>query len=281
MELTIKAENILKLTESDLINYKLHLACSNKVRHPLDACVQNWDEWVGWQRWRGGDNDFNREYIFSLVQFYHEPDKWLFGGIFRVVKRLDNWKETEEGYEVELVDLHKELIKRLVIKFHRYAGLRGRAYKLENFYKDFEVSEILKKTFDGINFPGFENLSIKFPDLETVFKYQKNDWKGALENVKGIYVIVDESNGKKYVGSAYGNFGIWSRWGVYVATGHGFNDELTTLISERGIEYARENFRFSLLEFRPMTTDEDIIRARETYWKEVLQTKGPFGYNKN
>jgi hypothetical protein len=30
-----------------------------------------------------------------------------------------------------------------------------------------------------------------------------------LENVKGVYLIVDKSNGKMYVGSAYGDTGIW------------------------------------------------------------------------
>lgn len=277
----IKVENILKLTDSDLRHYKLHLACYNGYEQPLNVYLQGWDRWVGWNEWRGNKNDFNRQYIFSLIQFYHEPNKWLFGGIFKVVKRLEDWADTEVGYELELVDLHKELIGRLVIDFYRYQGLRGRAFLLEGYYKDFVVSEILKKPFDGINFPGYENINIDFPELETVFKYQKNDWKGALENVKGVYVIVDKSNGKKYVGSAYGDFGIWSRWAVYVGTGHGFNDELTKLISENGIDYARQNFRFSLLEYRSMRIDDNLIINRESYWKEALITRGQFGYNKN
>jgi len=280
MSKTIKTGNILKLSESDLINYKLHLACFNGIEQPLDVYLRDRGTWVDWNAWRGNKNDFNREYIFSLIQFYHESDKWLFGGIFRIVKRFDDWKDTEVGYGLELTELHKELIGRLIIDFHRHQGMRGRAFLLESHYKNFNVSEILKKPFDGNVFPGYERLTIKFPALETVFKYQKNDWKGALENVKGIYVIVDESNGKQYVGSAYGDFGIWSRWMVYVATGHGFNDELTKLISERGIEYARKNFRFSLLEYLSMKTDNEVIRERESYWKEVLQTK-KFGYNKN
>jgi hypothetical protein len=104
------------------------------------------------------------------------------------------------------------------------------------------------------------------------YEYQKNDWKAALENVKGVYVIVDKSNGKKYVGSAYGDFGIWSRWAVYVGTGHGFNDELTKIISECGIDYARQNFRLSLLEYRSTKIDDNVIIGRESFWKEVLLT---------
>lgn len=279
--MTIKVEQILKLTETDLRKYKLHLACYNGSVQPLNEYLESWDKWVGWNAWRGNKNDFNREYIFSLIQFYHEPNKWLFGGIFKIIKRFHDYEHTEVGYELELVDLHKELIGRLVIDFYRYQGMRGRAFLLEGYYKDFVVSEVLKRPFDGRRFPGYENINIDFPELENVFRHQKNDWKAALENVKGIYVIVDKSNGKKYVGSAYGDFGIWSRWAVYVNTGHGFNDELTKIISECGIGYARQNFRLSLLEYRSMKVDDSIIIGRETFWKEVLLTRGQFGYNKN
>ena len=83
-----------------------------------------------------------------------------------------------------------------------------------------------------------------------------------------------------YVGSAYGDYGIWSRWASYIGTGHGWNDELTKLIIANGIEYARKNFQFSILEFRSMRTDDQVIINREQYWKRVLQTNA-FGYNKN
>lgn len=277
----INVVEILKLTDTDLRKYKLHLACWNGYEQPLDVYLNNWDNWIGWNKWRGNKNDFNREYIFSLIQFYHEPNKWLFGGIFKIVERFKDWPETKIGYKLKLVELHKEMIGRLIIDFHRYSGMRGRAFLLENYYNDFYVSEIFKKPYDGINFPGYENINIDFQELESVFKFQKNDWKGALENVKGVYVIFDKSNGKKYVGSAYGNFGIWSRWSVYVGNGHGFNNELTKIISKNGLEYARKNFRFCLLEYRPMRTDDSTIIERESYWKEALLSRNEHGYNKN
>ncbi len=40
---------------------------------------------------------------------------------------------------------------------------------------------------------------------------QKPDWRTALETTQGIYMITDKLNGKRYVGSAYGSNGIWSR----------------------------------------------------------------------
>jgi hypothetical protein len=137
------------------------------------------------------------------------------------------------------------------------------------------------KPFDGVSFPGYENISIDFSDLEHLIRIQKTDWKAPLENVKGVYLIVDKSNGRKYVGSAYGNFGLWSRWSNYIMTGHGHNDELVSLIKAKGIQYARDYFRVSLFEYYPMKTDDNFILKRESFWKNVVLSRGIFGYNKN
>ena len=64
-------------------------------------------------------------------------------------------------------------------------------------------------------------------------------------------------------------------------TGHGWNDELTQLIEREGLDCARQNFRVSLLEYRPAGTDDLVIIAREVFWKEALLSRAPLGYNKN
>ena len=127
-------------------------------------------------------------------------------------------------------------------------------------------------------FCGYEHVEHSFSQLEAIIKQNKSDWKAALENVKGVYLIVDRSTGKMYVGSAYGDSGIWSRWVCYIATGHGGNDQLTRLIAAKGIGYAREHFYFSILEFRSMRIDDQAIIEREQYWKRVL-CSCQFGYN--
>ena len=95
------------------------------------------------------------------------------------------------------------------------------------------------------------------------------DWKGALENIKGVYVIFDDSNGRKYVGAAYSTSGIWARWSVYAGTGHGWSDELTKKIASKGIGYARRHLRFTLIEYFSMKTDDNIVVQREAFWKEA------------
>ena len=257
----------------NLGDYKLHLACWNKHDQPLDVFVESRDDWIGWNRYRGGRNDFNRPFILSLIDFYHESDIWLFGGVFRVQSRR------AKRYEIELVHDSAELVGRLKVRLARPG--RSRAFYLENYYSDIEIFEILRECYTGEEFCGYENINHGFRQLELIWKNERQDWKAALQNVKGVYLITDEKNGKRYVGSAYGDFGIWSRWACYIGTGHGWNDVLTRLIKKEGLEYARENFRFCLLEYRSMRIDDRIIIERETYWKEALLSRGRFGYNKN
>ena len=144
-----------------------------------------------------------------------------------------------------------------------------------------EVAEVLREPYSGGAFPGYDKVSFDFHELEPLFRREKPDWKTALSIVKGVYVVFDRSTGKKYVGSAYGTEGIWSRWASYLQNGHGWNDELVTIIGTKGIGYAKENFRFTLLEQLPMRTDDESIFNRETYWKEALLSRGDHGYNRN
>ena len=98
--------------------------------------------------------------------------------------------------------------------------------------------------------------------------------------MKGVYVIHDTETGQRYVGSAYGDTGIWQRWATYAATLHGGNVGLKDLLDEVGEEYYRHNMRFALLEYWSMRTDDDHVLERESYWKDVLGARS-LGYNKN
>jgi len=275
--MTKKIELIDVLNIKDETAYKVHLANWNGDNQPLDVFVRSRDEWQLWNSWRSSKDEFNRKFIFSLIDFYPEPDTWLFGGVFRVIER--GGKNHAHSYKVELTNQFSPMIGRLKLKWKRTGRAKSRIF--ENYIEKFEVSEILKEPYSGERFCGYENINHDFDRLQAIFASNKPDWKAALENVKGVYLIIDKNNGKKYVGSAYGDMGIWSRWSTYMTTGHGYNDELTKIIDEKGLDYARENFRLSLLEYRPMKTDDEKIIERENYWKEALLSRGEFGYNKN
>lgn len=272
MENKILLTDIIKIENPK--KYKLHLACWNNEEQPLDVFVRNWKEWLGWNEWKGNRNDWTRDYIFSLIDFYPKSDSWLFGGIFKVKNRLENKYDLTEDLK------YKKYVGRLIISFKRYPGLRGRAFNLEKHIDRLKVSEILPDVYEGEVFPGYDRINHDFHVLEAIIQKEKSDWKTALENVKGIYLVTDKSNGKLYIGSAYGNEGIWARWKCYIGTGHGGNDELVKLISDNGVEYARTNFKIALLEIFSMDTPDDDIIQRENKWKSILMTR-EHGYNKN
>ena len=257
----------------NVADYKVHFGRKSGITEPLDEWVDHRTKWTGWQEWRPNRDEFNRDRIFSLMDFYPETDRWLFGGVFSVVGR------PEGRYEVELENLGAEFIGRLKLS----SSYRSRPTRVnfENHYNSFVVSEILSEPWSGRTFPGYEDIDLPFRELETLIENGKPDWKSALENVKGIYLITDAASGKRYVGKASGDQGIWARWSNYVVTGHGGNTELRRLIGGHGTEYARNNFRFVLLEHRAMRTSDEVVDMREQFWKGALQTLGKFGLNRN
>lgn len=168
------------------------------------------------------------------MQFYHESESWLFGGIYEVLERHN------DRYSVQLTKQKREFIGRLKIRFdYKQRATRTR---MEPYYSAFEVKEILAEIYNGRKFPGYDAVHLSFEELEALISIDQTNWKTALENIKGIYLITDISNGKHYVGSAYGNEGIWSRWKTYTITVHGGNKGINKYLEKKGIEYCRKIF---------------------------------------
>jgi hypothetical protein len=257
--------------------FKIHLACWNGRDQPLDVFVRDQAEWDRWNSWRGKRDVFSRQFIFSLIDFYPQRETWLFGGVYRILSRQPI--ENAHSYKIEAVPEYEALKGRLKTSFKRPG--RAKAINFEKHYPSLIVAEILPEPYSGEAFCGYDRIDIGFPMLENLINRQRTDWKTALANAKGVYLITDTSNGKRYVGSACGIAGIWSRWKCYAGTGHRHNDELTALIKRNGLDYARRNFRFALLEYCGMKTDDQTVIEREKYWKQTLMSRGQYGYNKN
>ena len=282
-----------------LADYKVHLAVKNKAgEQPLDVYTDDnagpgnvGDKWTGWQEHNTGENRWSRQYILSFMQVYPEGrDIWLFGGIFEVLERPNKEKNC---YTVKLTEQGREYIGRLEIIYHNKGPCVYR--KLEKLYSELKVRELLRTHYSSIPFSGYEDISLDFPQLASIIKADQKDWRIRLEKHKGIYVIFDKETGKKYVGSAYGNQGIWSRWHRYVYSLHGDNKELKALFKEKkgqskmleifkrkdSLDYAKKNFKFTLIECWPFKTDDSAIIHRENFWKEALLSRGDYGYNAN
>ena len=98
-------------------------------------------------------------------------------------------------------------------------------------------------------------------------------WQTKLAEWRGIYYIFDASDGKGYVGSAYGADNLLGRWRNYAASGHGGN----RLLRERDPQH----FHFTILELVSPTMDGDEVIRRENTWKERLHTRKPNGLSDN
>lgn len=117
--------------------------------------------------------------------------------------------------------------------------------------------------------PKWDQLKLSWDDLSVI----PSSWRTVLSQWRGIYYIFDQSDGKGYVGSAYGTDNLLGRWLNYAASGHGGNK----LLRKR----KPENLIFTILQrVSPDMEINEVIQLEST-WKERLHTHAPFGLNDN
>jgi hypothetical protein len=194
--------------------------------------------------------EFTNKHL-SLIEKYNFPESW----------KIDN-----EWYELKRNTVLDELSERLVIDWGKSTVSWVQA-------KDKEILEIKGKNSVD-DFISYDDIQLSFIDLKNIIGNIDSNytWFSALSAVNGIYLIRDVSTGKLYVGSAYGEDGIWGRWKTYSSNGHGGNLELKNI--------KPENMEFSILEIISSITSVDHVIERENRWKVKLGTR-EFGLNKN
>lgn len=179
-------------------------------------------------------------------------------------------------FQKENIDLD-EYAGRLI--FRRETGFTY--YNTEATAKLFIVDEIWGKEVNRTvsPFTDYDSVELSFDELKEVIEGHYPDYYKALSSVKGIYMIIDGNTGKQYVGSAYGEEGVWGRWNSYVNTYHGNNFELKRMFNEYGKEYFRK-FKYIILQILPMRISDKEIIDVETRYKNRFLTK-EYGLNKN
>ncbi len=128
-------------------------------------------------------------------------------------------------------------------------------------------------------FPGHLEFVLRHDELVTIVDAPRanRDWHLSLGAVAGVYLIVDASDGKQYVGSATGDEGILGRWRGYARTGHGGNVLLKRLLDEKGPDHAR-NFRYTILATLPRGLSRMKALEQECLYKRKLGSRA-FGLN--
>lgn len=129
-------------------------------------------------------------------------------------------------------------------------------------------------------FVRYEDVVLNYAQLKAIIDSNNSEWKLRLESCNCIYLILDKSNGKQYVGSTYNTRGIWGRWSEYVKNGHGDDVELKKCIDDDP-KYAEKNFQWCILETLPIKILEDQAIERESLYKRKLGTRDHGHYNKN
>ncbi len=168
-------------------------------------------------------------------------------------------------FEMPLTAWHADWRGRLII---RWPGLERSWYRWMD-RNEFVVEAIARENLFSPTMPSWDELTLAWSELALL----PSSWRVALSQWRGVYLIIDQSDGKQYVGSAYGSENILQRWRDYARTGHGGNK----LLRDRD----PNNFRFSILQrVSPDLPDGDVIRIEAT-WKNRLGTRTPRGLNEN
>lgn len=261
-------------------NVKIHCAIGNaeKGKNKLEPLFEFTKG--KFKEWQEGQNqkNFERKYILSII--FINKNEWLFAGIFQCLSVKEAKKENGKTYYIyktELLEYGNELIGKLIINFEK--DFRASYLLLENHINYLILYEIKKAEYRFEPFPGFSNVHIAFDLLKEIINNNESSWQSALSSVKGIYLISDKSNGKLYVGSAYGENAFWQRWSAYVENGHGGNKKLKEILKKNGMKHS-DNFTFSILEICNINTMDEEILNKESFWKERLLTR-EYGYNDN
>ncbi len=286
-KMEIKLDDIFENIDKKNTKIKFNMNAGDVNKRALDLLLSNDEEWMsmnGWKTKHPNNNYGNAKYVLSFAQYYPYGSKYfLFDGLYKI-KKIQPEVFDGVGYNLEKVDEYEKYNKRLIIKLERLIGRDTYNRKYENVIETYHpiVYEIAPNTKIG-PFNGYQNTSLSHINLQNIINNNEPSWKQALENVKGVYVITDTSNGNLYIGSASGNTdGIWQRWSAYAHLNNltGGNKKLMEIKKIKGEQYIKENFTYSIIEIFDTKTKEETILSRESYWKKVFKTKN-FGYNEN
>jgi len=231
----------------------------------------NRSEFLQYQNSQSKDVFKGVDYIVSFIGEQGVRSRFI--GVYKIIGMTQRTvHEDNYIYEMEEVQGFSDLTEKVVvawknaISWHQYIT------------NEMEVIEI----HQGLHYRQFTDyfdFILDFKELQEIINNGYREWKLMLSATKGIYLISDTLTGKQYVGSAYGEEGIWGRWCQYVNTnGHGGNKTLIEL-NTLDPDYAL-NFRFTILMLLPKTVTPDQAIEKERLFKNKLGTNS-FGLNNN
>jgi hypothetical protein len=229
-------------------------------------------------------------YVASFIG--HEPAKALFVGLYSIVGSkpltyeefwrvpayiemkafgMKGWYTKESRrptvlwFDLDISDFYAHWKGRLIVGWPP----PERSWWRRAHRNEFPILAVLEDSALVAAMPEWDAIELTWKELGIL----PERWKSALSQWRGIYYIFDISDGKGYVGSAYGQDNLLGRWLNYAAHGHGGN----RLLRQRD----PRNFRFTILQrVSPDMEPPDVMRL-ESSWKQRLHTREPYGLNDN
>lgn len=218
----------------------------------------------------------NVDYIVSFIG--EESTSSRFVGVYKnngILQMLPDYKgESLARFDIQEISGFELLKERVIIDWNN-------PVQWLQHYNEMPVIRIDRGLMEN-NLPVFvryEDVMLNYTQLKTLINSNNPEWKSRLESCNCIYLILDKSNGKQYVGSTYNTKGIWGRWSEYAKTGHGDDVELKKCI-DSDPKYAEKNFQWCILETLPIKILPEQAIERESLYKRKLGTR-IYGYNKN
>lgn len=288
MEQKIMLNDILNFSEEEIKNAKITLNMragkdgpkfidEYYLKHYNTKETQKHCYWSHHGDSEKNNRNFTKEGQINIGFFrMSEDDKWLLITVGKILKipnapnhcEFDDYKEK-----------YKSLYGRLIVKFKKGNTFSTYTFNLSTYLNKCEVFEILPKPYDGEEFKGFDKINVSYDVLIDILDGKsRKSWQEAMSQMQGVYCLTDTSNGKLYIGSATGQRGFAQRWKDYLNNQTGGNKKLIELYKDLGEDHFKKYFKFTVIEWYPLSYDEKKILEREYYLMDVFNTRNT-GYN--
>jgi hypothetical protein len=164
---------------------------------------------------------------------------------------MKGWETQEAGrtsvlwFDLTLTDFYAHWKGRLIVGWPP----PERSWWRRAHRNEIPIAAVLEDSALDAAMPEWDEMELTWEELGVL----PTRWKSALSQWRGIYYIFDTSDGRGYVGSAYGEINLLGRWLNYAAHGHGGNK----LLRQRD----PRNFQFTILQrVSPDLDARDFIR---------------------
>lgn len=208
----------------------------------------------GWRERRAADFDADPHHIELRARF---------GTKSFAAQAIEEGRGSFAEFTLRPLPLMQDLRGRLVIS---HLPTQSYIRLAENL--DPQIVEIRRQSELVPPPPNWKEFILTAQDLRTL----PREWGQRLSGWRGVYLITDERDGGRYVGSAYGEDNLLGRWQAHIARDTGVTVEL----GQRDPAL----FRFSILQLLLHDATADEVVIVENDWKNRLHTR-QWGLNLN